>query len=120
MTIRYDLPRTAWRALHSGFIDFIGSAPMEMGQAFVTRVGGSLSFAHFMLAINEGRSLNIATTITDEGEVQISVSVPVSDADDWKLFTLNEANHGVTAEWLIAAGNFRIDEQLESILGEVL
>jgi hypothetical protein len=90
---------------------------MEVGQAFVTRVGGSLDFAHFVLAVNEGRSLNVATTITDDGAVEISVAVPVSNGDDWRLFTLHEADHGVKSEWLIAAGNYRIDEELHALLG---
>jgi hypothetical protein len=114
--VRYDLPKPAWRALHSAFIDVVGSAPLEVGQAFVARVGGSLSFARFMLAINEGRLLNVATIITDENAVEISVAVPVSNGDDWRLFTLHESDHGVTADWLIAAGNFRIDEQLFALL----
>lgn len=114
--IRYDLPRPAWRALHSGFLDFVGAAPIEIGQAFLIRVGGSFSFAHFMLAINEGRSLTVATTITDDGAVEISVAVPVFNGDDWRLFTLHESDHGVQSEWLIAAGNYRIDEQLHALL----
>lgn len=115
---RYDLPRPAWRTLHSAFLDFLMHSPTEIAEAMTIRIGGSLSFKRFMLAIHEGRSLGISTTVTDESLVEISVYVPVSDGPDWKLFTLNQMNHGVTADWLIDAGNFRIDEQLHSILGD--
>ena len=115
---RYDLPRLTWRALHSAFIDFVNVSPAEVGIALLNRVGGDMSFRHFVLAINEGRSLNVVTTIDEHAGVQISINVPVSDGPDWKLFTLDEANHGAGAEWLLAAGNFRIDEQLQSILGD--
>jgi hypothetical protein len=115
-SVRYDLPRPAWRALHSAFIDVVGAAPLEVGQAFVTRVGGSLDFAHFMLAIHSGRSLTVRTRITDEGRVNIGVAVPVSDGADWQLFTLDQDDHGVTAEWVLTAANFRIDEELHALL----
>lgn len=115
---RYDLPRPTWRALHSAFLDWLMQSPAEIVEAMSVRLGGSFSFKRFMLAIHEGRSLGISTTVTDESLVEISVYVPVSDGDDWKLLTLNQMNHGVTVDWLISAGNFRIDEQLHSILGD--
>lgn len=89
---------------------------MEVGRAFVVRVGGSLSFAHFMLAVHVGRSLTITTTIDSDGRVSIGVAVPVSDGPDWQLFTLDQDDHGVTAEWLMIAGNYRIDEELHALL----
>jgi hypothetical protein len=115
VTPRYDLPWFTWRALHSGFLDFAIQVPQPMQDAFIIRLGGDFSFARFMLAVHVANALNI-TTIVDGDEILIGVAVPVTDGPDWVLFTLDQKQHGATAEWLMTAGSVRIDEQIDELL----
>jgi hypothetical protein len=115
-TVRYDLPRHTWRALHSAFVDYAVNAPVNVQAALLGRIGGDIAFERFMLAVHHAHVLNVSTTLTDN-VVLIGVSIPVSDGPDWVLFVLEQRDHGVDPEWLIAAGLYRVDEQLDVMLG---
>lgn len=114
-TPRYDLPWHTWRALHSGFIDFVLGLPDAMMDAFIVRLGGDFSFPRFMLAIHHAKVLNVATVL-DGDQVRIGVTVPVIDGPDWPLLWLGPDQHGADLDWLLTAGRLRIDEQLDALL----
>jgi len=117
-SVRVDLPAAAWRAIHSGFMDYLITVDPTIGGALMTRLGGQLRFEFLMLAIHESR-LFVPHIRLDEvtGEVLIGLSVPTTEGGQWVMFTMDGHPYGVTPEWLMTAGNYRIDEELASILG---
>lgn len=117
-SVRVDLPPAAWRAIHSGFMDFVLTVDPVIGGALMKRLGGQLRFEFLMLAIHESR-LFVPHIRLDEatGEVVIGLSVPTDTGGQWVMFTMDGAPYGVTGSWLEHAGNFRLDEELASILG---
>ena len=116
-TVRYDLPLHTWRALHSGLVDWLMRAPLEVQTAVLNRLGDNMDFRRFVTAVNRERVLNVNTLIDDNNQVLIGVSVPVSDGADWVLFQLDPRSHGAELDWLLAAGAYRLDEQIESLIG---
>ncbi|MDP1879090.1 MAG: hypothetical protein Q8M17_16195 [Actinomycetota bacterium] len=115
---RYDLPHHAWRALYGAYVDYLLGTLPEMRDALVDRLGGQVGFAHWMLAIHDKRLLNVTTTV-DGPEVRVSVSVPVQGrGPDMILFTLTGHEIGAGADWLLAAGSLRIDDELVALLGD--
>lgn len=118
--VRVDLPAAAWRAIHSGFMDYLLTVEPVIGGALMTRLGGQLRFEFLMLAIHE-KSLFVPHIRLDEasGDTLIGLSVPTNTGGQWVLFTMDGQPYGVTVDWLESAGKYRLDEELSAILGEL-
>jgi hypothetical protein len=111
-----DLPMHAWRALHSGFTDWLLLAPREITDAMVVRIGGHMNFERWMLAVHFYRRLDVYVRVDEGDNVRVGISVPVVDGDDWLLFDMDGREVGVEPEWLITAGKLRLDEELTQIM----
>ncbi len=117
-SVRVDLPPAAWRALHSGFLDYVLTVEPVIGGALMTRLDGQLRFEFLMLAIHDAQ-LFVPHIRLDEasGGILIGLSVPTNTGGQWVLFTMDGQPYGVTDEWIKSAGNYRLDEELSAILG---
>lgn len=111
-----DLPHHAWRALHSGFLDWIITVPREISDAMIVRLHGQLAFEHFMLAVHLYRSLDVYVRADESDQVRLGIRVPVIDGEDWLLFDLTGKEAGVDPDWLMTAGRLRMDEELAQLL----
>lgn len=115
---RIDLPRHAWRALHSGFMDWMLQVPAEISHAMMNRLGSQVSFEHFMLAVHLYQKLDVYVRVDEADQVRVGIRVPVIDGDDWLLFDMRGQEAGVDPDWLMIAGRLRIEDELEQLLGE--
>ena len=117
---RVDLPAHAWRALHSGFTDWMIGAPEPIREAMLNRLDGQVRAIPFVLQVlNLGR-LDVFAQVSDEDEVRLGLRVPTIDGrEGWVLFTISGREAGVDAAWLRAAGSARLDEELADLLGSV-
>ena len=113
-----DLPIHAWRALHSGFTDWLVLAPREVSEAVVQRLGGQMNFQHWMLAIHMHRRLDVYARVDESDQAHVGISVPVTSGNDWLLFDMTGKEAGVDPDWLMTAARLRMEEELRDILKE--
>lgn len=113
---RIDLPRHAWRALHSAWIDWLLVAPVEISQAMANRIGSQVGFEHFMLAIHDTQRLDVYVRVDESDAVRVGIRVPVIDGEDWLLFDMTGKEAGVDPEWLMTAGRMQLDDELAELL----
>lgn len=114
---RIDLPRHAWRALHSAFMDWLLQVPSEISHAMMNRLGSQVTFQHWLLAIHHYRLLDVYVRVDEADQVRVGIRVPVTNGDDWLLFDLTGDEAGVDPDWLMTAGRIRIDDELDQLLG---
>lgn len=114
---RIDLPHHAWRALHSGFMDWLLQVPTELSHAMLGRLDGQVTFDHFMLAIHERQRLDVYVRVDEADDVRVGIRVPVTGGQDWLLFDMTGVHAGVDPDWLMTAGRLRLQDELAGILG---
>jgi hypothetical protein len=114
MKTSINLPRTALRALHSGWCEYLTTLPREVRDAMIRRAGG-LEYRRFVLAVGRGEYL--ASARIDGDEAVIGLAVPVEGRRDWLLFEVPGRDAGVDAAWLIASETLELDATLDAILG---
>jgi len=117
-SVRFDLPPAAWRALHSGLLDYLLTVEPVIGGALMRRLDGQLRFEFLMLAIHEARLFVPHIQVdADTGAVAIGLAVPMDTGAHWTLFTMDGEPYGVNDHWIDAASRFRLDEELAQIFG---
>jgi len=109
-----DIPPCTLRALHSGLVDWLGGIDVDLRDSYLHRMNG-IDFAHFALAVGDGR-FTVSTRIDGDSAV-VGLAVPTRGRFDSMLFELPSSHSGINASWLISAGLVDLDDKLSTILG---
>lgn len=116
MTAAIDLDRATIRGLHSALVDYLIDQPEWWRDSITARMGG-LDHSRFVLAL-QARVLLVAAEVDEDGTVLVGLALPGDGQHDHLLLAIHGKDVGLDADRVLAAGELRLDEELQSILDE--
>jgi hypothetical protein len=112
------IPESAYRVIHSALVDLMHGLPPQMGDYILKQLGGRVTLGSMTQAMKAGR-MSLAVFLDDNEHPYLELAVTAGDGHPFTLLEVDGPSVGVDPAALWREQQYRLDQAVAAITGEV-